>query len=232
MHLVVREVNGLAHSLIHGLSGAVVVRTWRSLPRPGVVEGGTTVVVDLSDPAPAMNPKYLLPILSRVDLWLLFGTRLVEPAWLEIAKHPRVTIVGSQAVLVAELLKRVRGRASPDIAQLILDHVPHLRELEAEVRAVCSQPWRVRRPRDLASVAGASLRRLKCRCTAIGFTRIEHFIVCVRAIAVRQLIAQLGLTNSAARALVGCHDASNMRRHLDRALRRSPQAAHQLSLAR
>jgi AraC-like DNA-binding protein len=228
VHLVTCELNGLSRSVTDGLGHLAAVHIWRSLPRPASISAGTMVVIDLADPPPDARPRELLPLLSRTDAWLLLGKRSVQPAWLEVVQHPRVRVVSSPTALVADLLDRLRGLAGTSIAELVLEHEPGLQRLGGYVRAICSHPWRIRRPRDLAALAGDSLRQLKWRCQAEGFTRVEHFIVCVRAVALAQLRACRGLTTAAARALVGFQDPSNMRRHLGRALQRSPRAAYRL----
>jgi hypothetical protein len=98
------------------------------------------------------------------------------------------------------------------------------------VAIVCAHPWLVRRPRDLADLSHTSLRILKLDCLNLGFTRVEHFIVYVRAIAYEQLVAR-GLSARDARRISGFSDPSNMRRHLRRALRRSPDVLNRLSIA-
>lgn len=210
------------------LRTAALCHIWRALPRSSAFAAGATVVIDLADPPAHLRPKDLLPVINRVDLWLVLGSRAVDPAWLEIVQYPRVNVTASAAALGTQLADRLRGSSGMRIAELILHEEPLLQPLAAYVRAVCAQPWRIRRPRDLAVLTGESLRQVKARCQTQGFTRVEHFIVCVRAIGLEQITRHLGLTVAAARKLVGFQDPSNMRRHLGRALEHSPQVAHRM----
>lgn len=225
VHLVVREVNATSRTIGAELRPLATCHIWRALPRPSAFAAGTTVVVDLADPPANLRPKDLLPVLNRVDLWLVLGSRSVDPAWLEIVQYPRVNVTASAAALGTQLGDRLRGASGGRIAELILGGEPLLRPLDDYVRAICGHPWRIRRPRDLAVLVGESLRHVKGRCQAQGFRRVEHFIVCVRAIGLEQITQHLGLTVAAARKLVGFQDPSNMRRHLGRALEHSPQVA-------
>jgi AraC-like DNA-binding protein len=134
-------------------------------------------------------------------------------------------VIGDHAyqALTTALLERYAGPLYEIDAGRLLELEPVLRPVEPYVRLVCGHPWLVRRPRDLADLAHCSLRTLKVDCLALGFRRVEHFILYVRAIAYEQLIAR-GLPARDARRLSGFTDPSNMRRHVRRALRHSPAA--------
>jgi hypothetical protein len=57
---------------------------------------------------------------------------------------------------------------------------------------------------------------------------VDHFMVCVRAVAYEQLVVVARMPHAAARTRAGFTDASNMHRHVMRALAHSPQAAAML----
>lgn len=218
----------MSRTLHDALHSIVDIRLWRAMPRPAALAPGSLVVVDLANPVDNSDPRDLLPALNKVDVWLVLGKQAVDPGWLEIVRYPRVNVITSPAALVNELGVRGRGASSQRTAAFVLEKEPALLRLAVYVHAICTHPWRIRHPRDLAVVVGEGLRNVKERCHAEGFTRVEHFIVCVRAIALEQLRQHQGLTIAAARNAVGFEDPSNMRRHLGRALLRSPEAAHRI----
>ena len=117
------------------------------------------------------------------------------------------------------------GPSGSELAKLVLAGGAVFRALEPLVEAVCSQPWRIRHPRDLAAAVEVPLTWLRRICCDAGFNRVEHFIVCVRVVAYEQLVVTGRMARSAARRRVGFDDPSNMRRHFSRALQRSPGIA-------
>jgi len=66
-----------------------------------------------------------------------------------------------------------------------------------------------------------TLGALRHQCAQLGFTRVEHFIICVRLLAYSELVATERFPIRTARALAGFGDPSNMRRHARRAARHS-----------
>jgi hypothetical protein len=128
--------------------------------------------------------------------------------------------------VVTLVLNELRGPLPEALTEFVLSREPTLRSLAECVAAVCEHPWNIRRPADLAAHARLSLRVLGHHCRALGFSRVEHFILCVRMVAYEQLVARARVTPKLARTLVGLTDDwSNLRRQLERATRASPAAA-------
>jgi transcriptional regulator GlxA family with amidase domain len=167
---------------------------------------------------------------------LVLGDNLIDPSWVELACLPQVRVLKCREdhgqicydAIVAEVLERILGPTAESIATLVLRTEPTLDPVGALVQAVCIEPWRIRRPRDLAKRCAISLAELRRRCVKVGFTRVEHFMICVRLVAYEQLVAIARLPLTTARLLAGFTDPSNMRRHIKRAARRSPPVAHAL----
>ncbi|HEY3221441.1 MAG TPA: hypothetical protein VGJ80_11965 [Gemmatimonadales bacterium] len=129
---------------------------------------------------------------------------------------------------MTEMLRLVQGPSASRVADLVLSAEPALRSVQCLVEAVCLDPWSIRRPRDLAVRTRMSLAALRRQCTQAGFTRIEHFILCVRLLAYHELVATEHLPVRTARGLAGFDDPSNMRRHAHRAALRSPMVERAL----
>ncbi len=126
------------------------------------------------------------------------------------------------------LRAQLAGPCTDGIADLVLAKEPSLQSLETLVRAVCTRPYEIRRPKDLARACGLGIALLKGQAKELGFTRIEHLLVCIRMVACEQLVAQRHLPLQTARRLVGIADSSNSRRQFRRARRGSPDALRKL----
>jgi hypothetical protein len=206
----------------------VDARHWAAAPPAQEVRPGDVVVIDLTNPHAAIEPRRVQPLLGCVTLCLLPGNAPIHPHWLDFASHPGVQILTTS--WRDELLRLIQGPGGDRIAELVLDAEPALDPLKPLVEAVCRDPWAIRRPRDLAMRTRISLAAVRRQCTQVGFLRIEHFILCVRLLAYHELVATERLPARTARALAGFGDPSNMRRHAQRAALRSPlveRALHQ-----
>jgi len=238
VHIVGAQHDALLATLRELSAGSVRLTGWHRAPGPSAVTPNDLVIVDLTTPRDHIEPRSVTALLGLVEVWLVVGVNPVDPGWVDRARHSRVQViqVGTGAdehvfdALVTALLDRYRGPSWAIDAAHLLVLEPGLRQLERYVAIVCAHPWLVRRPRDLADLSHTSLRILKLDCLNLGFTRVEHFIVYVRAIAYEQLVAR-GLSARDARRISGFSDPSNMRRHLRRALRRSPDVLNRLSIA-
>lgn len=191
------------------------------------------MVVDLSDPHPSVEPGGLQALLARVTLCLLPGHALISPQWLDLAAQPGVHVLAARSrqtgdATVTELLRLVEGPDGGRVADLVLSAEPALGPVHNLVKAVCLDPWSIRRPRDLAIRCRMSLPALKRQCVQVGFARIEHFIICVRLLAYEQLVVAEHLPTRIARARAGFTDPSNMRRHAHRAAQHSPMVERAL----
>jgi hypothetical protein len=227
------------YSSLTGALGAAEVRLWGVVPRSWEVHADDLLVVDLTEPMPCVEPGPLHALAKKgATLFFVLGESLIAPAWLEeIASLPDVRLfrcrttraqVGFRAV-VTEALERVRGPGAERISTLVLQNEPALRPLERLVHAVCSQPWRIRRPHDLVRTCGMSSSEIKGGCAQAGF-RVEHFMICVRLLVYERLVAAEHLPVRTARLLAGFGDPSNIRRHAHRAAQRSPAVARAWSL--
>jgi len=110
------------------------------------------------------------------------------------------------------------------LARLVLEQEPVFQPVAPLVELVCQHPWRIRRPRDLAQHTGIRLGSLKRQLAELGFHRVEHFIVCVRMVALEQLMTREPVEIAEARWRVGIGDTTNARRQLRRAKKSSKDA--------
>ena len=221
---------GLSLALRQSLRGTASVAAWNDVPRLVTVSPGDLVVVDL-DHVPTLALGALEPVARRATLLLVPGQKPIPPCWLEFATRQGVKVIASSShaprdhtPLLVEVLSRLRGPSGDQLARLVVEAEPMFKGLAHLVEAICTQPWRIRHPRDLASMTDVPLQQIRRSCWESGFKRVEHFIVCVRAVAYEQLLA-VRVPRTVARARVGFADASNMRRHVARALRHSPLLA-------
>jgi len=222
------SVDSACATLCRDLKSKVDARHWAAAPPAREVRPGDVVVVDLTNPNAAVEPRRVQPLLGCATLCLLPGNAPISPHWLDFASHPGVQVLTSS--WRDELLRLIQGPGGDRIAELVLDAEPALDPLKRLVEAVCRDPWSIRRPRDLAVQTRMSLAAVRRKCSQVGFRRIEHFILCVRLLAYHELVATEHLPVRIARGLAGFGDSSNMRRHAHRAALRSPmveRALHQ-----
>lgn len=238
--MLVHQAGLFSSAVRSALSATADVRVWEGLPPARAVAATDIVVVDLDPLAGTIDPGRLRSFLTHASLFLVVGDRPIEPEWVELTSNPHVRTIrcgaGARATgslpIVAELAAKLRGPSAEQVATLVLDPEPALRPLAHLVGTICADPWRVRRPRDLAHLSEGSLAQVKKSCASVGFSRVEHFIICVRAVAYEQLVARSRVPMAVARQLAGLRDVSNLRRHLRRALARSPRAASVLRTLR
>ena len=189
-------------------------------PRAQEVRPWDVIVVDLTNPHAAVDPRRLQPLLGCARLCLVPGNAPINPQWLDLASRPGVQVLTT--TWRDELLRLIQGPGGDRIAELVLAAEPALEPLKLLVEAVCRDPWAIRRPRDLAVRSRMTLGAVRRQCFQVGFTRVEHFIICVRLLAYNELVASERLPIRTARELAGFSDPSNMRRHAHRAAVRSP----------
>lgn len=227
VHLLGSDVSAYA-TLCRALKAKVDARHWTAAPSAQEVWPGDVVVVDLTNPHTAVEPRRVQSLVGCATLCLLPGNAPINPLWLDFASQPGVQVL--TASWRDQLLRLLQGPGGDRIAELVLDAEPALGPLKPLVTAVCRDPWSIRRPRDLAVRARMSLAAVRRQCSRLGFPRIEHFILCVRLLACHELVAMEHLPLRTARGLSGIDDPSNMRRHARRAALRSPmveRALHQ-----
>jgi hypothetical protein len=224
---VLATAGSAAVALCRALKPKVVARHWAAAPPVHEVRPGDVVVVDLTDAHHPVDPSRLQPLLGRGTVCLIPGDAPISPHWLDLASQPGVHVLSASSrqtgdATVAELLRLVQGPTGRRVAELVLNAEPTLRFVEPLVEVLCGEPWSIRRPRDLALRSGMTLDAVRRQCGELGFTRVEHFIICVRLLAYSELVAREHLPIRTARALAGFGDPSNMRRHAQRAASRSP----------
>jgi hypothetical protein len=219
-------VDSACATMCRALTSKVNARHWAAAPPAHEVRPWDVVVVDLTNPRAAIEPRRLQPLVGCATLCLLPGNAPINPHWLDFASQPGVQVL--TASWREGLLRLIQGPGGDRIAELVLDAEPALDPLKPLVEAVCRDPWSIRRPRDLAVRTQMSLAALRRQCAELGFMRIEHFILCVRLLAYHELVATERLPIRTARDLAGFDDPSNMRRHAHRAARRSPMVERAL----
>jgi hypothetical protein len=238
IHLIGSREGHVGLLLDTAISGGARVRHWTAPPPPEQVSSGDQVVVDLTagEPSEGGGPDAIARLTQAADVWLVTGVELIPGSWLALSRDPRVRLVspGSGpdplAGLVKELAQQVHAPTGAEVARLVLERTPLLDPVAPFVTAVCEQPWRVRRPHDLAAAVGLSRHRILQSCRALGFERVEHFITAVRMVALSLLTAERGLSLAVARHTLGITDTSNARRQLERARHRSGAALRQLKV--
>lgn len=237
VHLVCDPGNSLVAALRAGLVGRARLRVWGRLPPPDECAIGDLLVIDLEDVGARSPSPKTAASLQRAQVILAFGEHSLDPWWAEAMRDPAISAVrlsGSERrrsvrSVVTLVLQELRGPLPDAVTELVLSREPTLRPLSACVASVCEHPWDIRRPADLAASVHLSLRVVRHHCRALGFSRVEHFILCVRMVAYEQLVARARVTPKLARRLVGLTDDwSNLRRQVKRATRVSPAAARYL----
>jgi hypothetical protein len=201
------------------------------LPGAKAVHSADILVIDLDDAPESPDAPNLLPLLTRLEVWLVAGERPVSPGWLDAVRWPGVKLThgeGGFDAVASALLRRIVGPGGPEIAALVLAREPGLAEVAPLVHAVCERAWEVRHPRQLAAALGTRLPALKRTLSALGFERVEHFMTYVRWVAFEQIMAAHRLRAPLASRLAGITDLSNLRRQLDRARRGSARALRRL----
>jgi hypothetical protein len=218
----------LARELRQGCIGYAEVKALPDGPSGTVPASGDVLVVEAARP-----PTFLARGASRrvrrgVHMVLVTTRGAPVPTWTGWALPPPTMIVscnraapgygfGRAAVAVARLV------GAPSAAQLtreIVEARPRLGLLADLLRAVCEDPWVVRRPRDLAASAGVNRNDIVRRCERAGFARAEYFIAIARAELFRCLMECHGRRPMAACQLSGIGDRTNFRRVVARAKRR------------
>ncbi len=240
IHVVAGDRAGLYDVLARELAGFIQLRHWDRVPTAQAVEATDLVVVDLTSLPAEFAADGFAPLLERATLWLVTGEAAVHPAWVDLAARTSARVVSCRgsvgvggeateraagyAPVTEGLLQEFARQTGRRLARLVLEHEPVFRPVESLVELICQHPWRVRRPKDLATLTGQRIDGLKRALAHLGFHRVEHFIVCVRMVAFEQLMARQRLPLALARRLVGISDPTNARRQLKRARKRSGEA--------
>jgi hypothetical protein len=233
VHVVASARTSLLTGLEERLEGHAHVQHHVELPGAKTVRSTDILVIDLDDTPESPDAATLLPLLTRLEVWLIAGQRAVSPGWLEAVRWPGVKLTHSDAAggfdaVATALLRRIVGPSGPEIAALVLAREPGLAEVAPLVRAVCERAWEVRHPKQLAAALGTRLTTVKRTLAGLGFERVEHFMTYVRWVAFEQITSAHRLRPPHAGRLAGITDLSNLRRQLNRARRGSAKALRRL----
>jgi hypothetical protein len=231
VHVVASARTSLLTGLEERLGRHARVQHHMALPGAKAVRSTDILVIDLDDAAESPDAPNLLPLLTRLEVWLVAGERAVSPGWLDAVRWPGVKLTHGQEgfdAVASALLRRIEGPTGAEIAALVLAREPGLMEVAPLVRAVCERAWEVRHPRQLAAALGTRLPAIKRTLSGLGFQRVEHFMTYVRWVAFEQIMAAHRLRAPLASRLAGITDLSNLRRQLDRARRGSARALRRL----
>lgn len=228
VYVVARSHGGLAPVLRQAGIAAVEHVTHERMPERTDLEPADVLVLDLEDLPARLTAQALIPLAARAQVVLVSGDRDVAAGWLQLAADHTVVIEACPAAerergcprVVSRVLKLARSLDPRVLAHAVLAARPvWVQELEAQVQAICADPWGLRRPAQLAVATERPMRVLRARCAAAGNERVEHFITEVRLAIREHAIERLGLRAGRADLLAGIADRSNGRRQAKRARR-------------
>jgi membrane fusion protein (multidrug efflux system) len=193
---------------------------------------GDAVVVDVLDLPAGVQCRDLSVYLDQAEVFAVVGDGMIDAAWFAVAAHARVQVVvcddesrsNGFAPAVQALQAHLGGPSPEELARRVLELEPSLKQASELVVALCRQPWRVRRPADIAIEAAVSAREVAGRSQSVGFGRTEHFLSAVRLVAHECLVKRYRMSSSRAWASVGVTDLSNFRKQAARARRGAPSA--------
>ncbi len=192
----------------------------------------SVLVIDLRDPNPLEPPES--PRTGRrfaVAAVILIATskQSVPAAWLEVAREANVQLLltppanaideGRLRNAVAQALERSLDRV---VAGVLRRCGKRCEALEDVVRAVLSDPWSIRRPRDVARALTISLAQLRSICEPLGLGRIDYVLTYIRRCAYEFLTFDCHISSARAFEAVGVRDRSNFRRQVRRARSSNP----------
>jgi len=232
VHVVASSEAGLVAALRCACDRDSQVVHWEGIPRPSGVRAGDAVVVDAVELPDGFRCSELGTFMPRAELFAVVGPGFVDAAWLSIVAHQAVRVVqcddaarrGGYAPAVCALAGHLGGPTAEALATCVLKEEPQFRGLSELVAAVCRGPAEIRRPADLARVAGVSEHVVAGLCGAVGYKRVEHFLCAVRVALHRCLVTHHRMSSSSAWTRAGVSDRSNFRRQAARAQRASRRA--------
>jgi len=238
VHVVASARTGLLAGLEERLGRHARVQHHGELPGAKAVHSTDILVIDLDNGPDSPDAPNLLPLLTRLDVWLVAGERPVSPGWQDAVRWPGVKLTHCDSAerasgfdtVASALLRRIVGPSGAEIAALVLSREPGLtgEGIAAMVRVVCERSWELRHPKQLAAALDMRLTAVKSALRQIGFDRVEHFMTYVRWVAFEQIMAVHRLRGPLASRLAGITDLSNLRRQLNRARRGSAKALRRL----
>lgn len=237
VHVVASARTSLLTGLEERLGKQARVQHHTTLPGAKAVHSTDILVIDLDEAPEFPDAANLLPLLTRLEVWLVAGERGVA-GWEDAMRWPGVKVTHCDAMeraagydtVASSLLRRIVGPTGQEIADLVLASEPGLTgaNVAALVREVCERSWELRHPKQLASALGLRLPAVKETLAELGFERVEHFMTYVRWVAFEQIMAVHRLRAPQASRLAGITDLSNLRRQMSRARRGSARALRRL----
>jgi hypothetical protein len=237
VHVVASARTSLVAGLEERLGRHARVQHHTDLPGAKALHATDILVVDLDDAPESPDAHNLLPLLTRLEVWLVAGERGVSPSWQDAVRWPGVQLTHCDTAerasgfdtVASALLRRIVGPSGSEIAALVLASESGLTgDIAAMVRVVCERSWELRHPKQLAAALGMRLPAVKASLAVLGFERVEHFMTYVRWVAFEQIMAVHRLRAPLASRLAGITDLSNLRRQMSRARRGSARALRRL----
>jgi hypothetical protein len=171
-----------------------------AFPRPGLLDQGTMVVVDLRrSPHDLEPPAADLTVRTQFTV-VLHDDESIPAQWINFLRLRRVRLVtaerGSHSIyhrLAKALELRLCGFCEELTAALVAENQIALGGLEEVVETLLSDPWGIRSPSDLAAALGTSVQELQARCTHLGLRRLEHLITLIRWLGFEHLTGPAGI---------------------------------------
>jgi hypothetical protein len=187
----------------------------------------SVLVIDLRDPnplEPAELPRTGRRFAAACVILVATSKQSVPAAWLEVAREPNVQLLLTRpgnAVDEARLRSTVAQALERNLDRVVAGVLrrcgKRLEGLEDVVRAVLSDPWGVRRPRDVTRVLSITIARLRTICEPLGLGRIDYVLTFIRWCAWEFLTIDVRMSAARAFEAVGVRDRSNFRRQVRRA---------------
>jgi hypothetical protein len=236
VHVVAPTRSGLFSALHAGLADLAEVRYWGQVPRRSGVAVTDILVMDMDEGNGMFSPSRVELLLKKVSLWVIVGDRPLDPEWRAIASRVHAQIIHCDAkarsegfaFVVMALQHKLQGPTGGQLAHLVLEREPFLKSAEGLVEILFEHPLEIQKPRDLARFAGTTPAKLNELFWRLGFTRVEHFMACVRMVAFEQLVHVERLPLAVAQRRVGVGSPTGLRRILERAKKQSADAVSKL----
>src|SRR5713226_6968236 len=86
VHVIASSSTGLVLALDMRLGDLARVRHHVELPCRPMLGATDLLVIDLDNLPASLDPSALIPLLSRIRLWLVSGERPVAARWLDVAR--------------------------------------------------------------------------------------------------------------------------------------------------
>jgi hypothetical protein len=155
---------------------------------------------------------------------LVRGDQAIPTGWSGLLRSPLIRLVtidqdvdGAYEQLATLLEGQEESLRLCVIASALERRVPALEAVGDILRCVLEEPWRIRRPRDLAASLGTDVAELRRRARRLGLSRVEHLITAIRFFAFEHLVVVERLPVTRALSIVGVADRSNFRKQCHRA---------------